>query len=265
MPSNNVIIKTYKRKKTSKSQLHPYLQFITIKAMLDGVEVGRLEAVEANNRLANTLGGVKAVGRLMGATEGLGHLCEMVFGAAPDNVSPYFKHKPKSFTAEFQAITSKLPGWKPSEKRESDFDYRICYVESLLISKDYRNQGIGKRLIAALGKSRKQYRHKGEATIIALKCYPIDGEWRNLPKDGMKSRMLFRDENNRLVKFYKNLGFIPDSQNFWMIHTPNEIHKLTTRRETAQPPGNNEFNGICIFDEFPYYGPAEKPDFEEAH
>jgi GNAT superfamily N-acetyltransferase len=149
--------------------------------------------------------------------------------------APWMIKEKAFFSSRFRRMAtsrSDFSYWAPSSGRESDLDYHICLIDSVLVEPYMRGKGVGTRLIESLGDKRTDC-WKRDPIFLMLKAYPIDGAWRMLPPGSKEQSEMLKMEQGRLYGFYKSLGFIADRDSFWMMHTPKALHNDTRERHEA--------------------------------
>jgi GNAT superfamily N-acetyltransferase len=193
-----------------------YQQQITIRAFVDDSEAGHLDAVLFDLPSAYAEGGVKRVGKMLYQEIDHDELCEFAFGFGGRWLHEDLSASSR-YTQPFTDLASHF-GYLPpmARQRESDFDYRLMYLDNVTVHPNWQCQGIGSKLVQALG----HYRHLADFTL--LKAYPFKGTWR-LEQDNGKKEALFKTEAQRLYGFYEKLGFIKDPESYWLLNSPSAL------------------------------------------
>lgn len=232
MTSRHVEIRVTRHKPSREMRESGHLvKMIYVQAMMGEDEVGRIVAHDIDMPNISALG-LFTVSDAMGATPQLEELCGFAYGQLSAMLPEFYLPKRKRlFNQNFAKLAKNFGYQKPAAYEAcSDFDYKLMLVESVSVNPECRSLGIGKMMMAALGKRRKQHRYDGTATFVALRAYPTDGMFKAHQNDPIQRDQIFLQELERLKGFYSGLGFIAQpwpTRMHWMLSTPNEIYRKT--------------------------------------
>lgn len=239
MDNNPVVIKASKRKFTSAGgeDNDQFMKEIIIKALINGKEVGRLTAMELDLPNTYAVGGIWQVAEILDETSELSQLCEFAFGEWATGLMNAKDNDYKTTYTERFAKLAKLHGYYPPdmELEETDFDYKLLYVERVNVEPTYQRRGIGSMLVQALGRRNWLSKYQGKAIFIALRAYPIEGKCWSFPEDSAEQKALFAQESAEVKSFYQQLGFSSDNSSSWMLHCPNMLYHHTQAKKKALP------------------------------
>nr|KAK5441256.1 hypothetical protein LTR18_007100 [Exophiala xenobiotica] len=115
----------------------------------------------------------------------------------------------------------------------------LLLIEDVFVKKDYRRQGLGRRMIESLLKLVREKTWSFFAFVwpTMLRCQDIRLEWDSLPDDAARYRMADREED-RAVVFCRSLGFRRVGSTTWLALAPEDDHpsRQLASTEDFNPP-----------------------------
>ena len=203
------------------------------RAYIGDTHVGVLKACEINVPKAYQQGKAAFVGDLMDRNASINSLCIFAFGETGMLVQDHLEEKgEETYTNAFASMAKQFNNYRAPKGPNTDFAYRLLYIKSLVVEREFRGQGIGRLLIEALGKRNKQHHADGKATFIALKVFPLDGESKQYELGTKKHAKLFKKEQEALMPYYLKLGFVSNKEDpKWMLHEPNLLYRQARERK----------------------------------
>lgn len=234
MTSRPIEIKVTKHKISKEMRESGHLvQLIYVQATIGEDEVGQIVAHEIDMPKIAEMG-LFTISDVMGSTPAFEELCGFAYGQLSAMLPEFYLLKRKRlFNHAFAKLVKSFGYQKPAPYQSaSDFDYKLMLVESVSVNPECRNLGIGTRMMASLGKSKKTHREDGKAMFIALRAYPTDGTFAAYENDPARRDEVFLQELEQVKSFYGRLGFVAQAwptRMHWMVSTPNEIYHRTKR------------------------------------
>ncbi|OAP60746.1 hypothetical protein AYL99_05748 [Fonsecaea erecta] len=115
----------------------------------------------------------------------------------------------------------------------------ILLIEEVFVNKDYRRQGLGRRMIEALLTRAREKTWSFFAFVwpTFLRSHDLREEWDSLP-DGVERQKLEEREHDRATMFYRSLGFRRVGSTIWFALAPDNDHPShqLTSMEDFNPP-----------------------------
>ncbi|KAL6240818.1 hypothetical protein RBB50_012233 [Rhinocladiella similis] len=101
----------------------------------------------------------------------------------------------------------------------------ILLIEEIFVDKDYRRQGLGRRMMESLlARVRdKTWSFFAVAWPTFLRLNDLRKEWDSLPDDAERGKLEER-EHDRATMFHRSLGFRRVGSTIWFAWTPNNDH-----------------------------------------
>lgn len=142
-------------------------------------------------------------------------LCSLMYGTTARELGARYKNRQRIFSSRFRKLIAQMGYSKPSRMdlmcNKTDFSKTVLYVSRVCVNPIFRGAGIGSRLLKELSA------FHSKVDYIALMSFPYESEYETPNSDR------YIQEQIRLDRFYKRLGFIQGSNSRWMVQTPTRL------------------------------------------
>lgn len=142
-------------------------------------------------------------------------LCSLMYGTTARELGVRYKNRQRIFSSRFRKIIAPMGYSKPTRMdlmcNKTDFSKTVLYVSRVCVTPEFRGVGIGSQLIKELGAL------QSKIDYIALMSFPYESEYETPNSDR------YLQEQIKLDRFYKRLGFIQGENSRWMVQTPSRL------------------------------------------